>query len=162
MVLCCVVFPRRTTVIHWTGEKWPSRYWAGVPGLRSIPRILFLWEDCLTLPWSGLRPEYIIDPPLAFLPTLWVLLGWAKDPLLIFHAFFAPLQSLLSPVAFGFGNCYWPGQDKVWGCRSNIGNSPMEGMNQFLLMSMKMMLLMPQMACLPGILTRCSGKGPPP
>lgn len=69
--------------------------------------------------------------------------GWTKDFLLVSHARFAPLQSLLSPVAFGFGTEYLvrfeeQGLGLQW---SNIGNSPMEGDEFSFLMSMKMMLL---------------------
>ena len=131
-----------------------------------MPELSYCGKTALTPPWGGLRPEYIVDPPSAFLRTLWVLLGWVKDPLLIFYAFFAPLQSLLSPVAFGFGTEYLArfeeqGVGLQW---SNIGNSPMEGDEFSFLMSMKMMLLD---AALYGLLAWYldqvfPGKGPPP
>lgn len=72
-----------------------------------------------------------------------MLLGWGRNPLLISYTLFTPLQSLLSPVAFGFGTEYLArfeeqGLGLQW---SNIGNSPMEGDEFSFLMSMKMMLL---------------------
>lgn len=65
-----------------------------------------------------------------------------KDLLLSVCAPLAPLQSLLSPVAFGFGTEYLvrfeeQGLGLQW---SNIGNSPMEGDEFSFLLSMKMML----------------------
>lgn len=69
--------------------------------------------------------------------------GLGKDPLPVFLVPFTPLQSLLSPVAFGFGTEYLvrfeeQGLGLQW---NNIGNSPMEGDEYNFLLSMKMMLL---------------------
>lgn len=109
-----------------------------------------------------------VDPLLA--PSLPYghlgVLGWVKDLLFILSVFFAPLQSLLSPVAFGFGTEYLArfeeqGLGLQW---NNIGNSPMEGDEFSFLMSMKMMLLD---AALYGLLAWYldqvfPGKWPPP
>lgn len=80
---------------------------------------------------------------MAVLSTLWVLLAQVKDPLLLSCALFALLQSLLSPVAMGFGTEYLvrfeeQGLGLQW---SNIGKSPVEGDDFSFLMSVKMMLL---------------------
>lgn len=74
---------------------------------------------------------------------IWALLGWVGNPLSALCAHFAPLQSLLSPVAFGFGTEHLvrfeeQGLGLQW---SNIGNSPAEGDAFSFLMSVKMMLL---------------------
>lgn len=72
-----------------------------------------------------------------------MLLRWGRNPPLISYTLCTPLQSLLSPVAFGFGTEYLArfeeqGLGLQW---SNVGNSPMEGDEFSFLMSMKMMLL---------------------
>lgn len=69
--------------------------------------------------------------------------GLGKNPSAHLMCPLCPLQSLLSPVAFGFGTEYLArfeeqGLGLQW---SNIGNSPMEGDEFSFLMSMKMMLL---------------------